>query len=158
MVLGCRHALGQVCQRAMTEVVSRGWTPQTDKSSLPVSCFPQCARRTSAFRSSKTSRQDSTPALAEQQVVLPVSSSVPTSETLIPRRSSHHPYLRPPATPKTFRIAALSPVVHIRKRQIVGGLADTVRSHCTAAESHLCSLIFSFIKRSTSLTMSSKSL
>ena len=40
--------------------------------------------------------------------------------------------------------AVLPPVVPTRRRQIVGGLADTVRSHCTAAESHLCSFIFSF--------------
>lgn len=40
--------------------------------------------------------------------------------------------------------AVLPPVVPTRRRQIVGGLADTARSHCTAAESHLCSFIFSF--------------
>ena len=44
-------------------------------------------------------------------------SSVSTSEALLPRRTSRHPYLRP----HSFRIAAPPFEVHRRRRQIVAG-------------------------------------
>ena len=113
---------------------------QKDLGSIPSSALLSQFKSSGLFMDNKNYLCDFALTMNEFFVVVAFPSTVPTSEALLPRRSSRHP--PPPATPRVHSASRPRPQ-RSTGSDVRSLVVDAIqRKHCTAAESlRWCSVV-----------------